>query len=172
MKEATGNGSQRAIGRVLGGAATALLFAAAIIHPEVANAADDGGEVGGSHDSGRVSRQRVPLCFSAFPWRVRDRRDLCAVLVGGTIIPTHVTGITTTIPTMDTTATIPAPVITATMPATIPARAIMVTIRLWLRLAAQGPGDLVLLLQPQRLLSVCDTMQDRVGTGSGELPHR
>ena len=45
MSQATGNGSRRAVGRVLGGASAALLFAAAIIHPEVANA-DDGG---GSH---------------------------------------------------------------------------------------------------------------------------
>jgi len=46
MNQATNSGSsRRAVGRVLGGASAALLFAAAIIQPEVANA-DDGG---GSH---------------------------------------------------------------------------------------------------------------------------
>ena len=45
MSQATGNGPRRAVGRVLGGLSAALLFAAAIIQPEVANA-DDGG---GSH---------------------------------------------------------------------------------------------------------------------------
>ena len=43
MKKATGNGSPRAFGRVLGGASAALLFAAAIIQSEVANADDGGG---------------------------------------------------------------------------------------------------------------------------------
>ena len=46
MSQASGDGSRRAVGRVLGGASAALLFAAAIIQPEVANA-DDGG--GGFH---------------------------------------------------------------------------------------------------------------------------
>ena len=43
MKKATGNGSPRAFGRVLGGASAALLFAAAIIQPELVNADDGGG---------------------------------------------------------------------------------------------------------------------------------
>jgi hypothetical protein len=43
MSQATGDGSRRAVGRVLGGASAALLFAAAIIQPEVANADDTGG---------------------------------------------------------------------------------------------------------------------------------
>jgi hypothetical protein len=51
MKQATGNASRRAVGRVL--ASAALLFAAAIIQPEVANAADgDGGGGGGFHGGG------------------------------------------------------------------------------------------------------------------------
>ena len=52
MNEATGNGSRRIIGRILEGAAAALLFAAAIIHPEAANAAHDGSGVAGSHGGG------------------------------------------------------------------------------------------------------------------------
>ena len=43
MSQATGNGPRRAVGRVLGGVSAALLFAAAIIQPEVANADDGGG---------------------------------------------------------------------------------------------------------------------------------
>ena len=43
MKQATGNGSRRTIGGALGAAAAALLFAASIIQPEVANADDGGG---------------------------------------------------------------------------------------------------------------------------------
>ena len=50
MNQATGNGPWWAVARVLGGASAALLFAAAIIQPEVANA-DDGGRGGGSHRS-------------------------------------------------------------------------------------------------------------------------
>ena len=42
MNQATGNGSRRNIGGVLGAFAAALLFAASIIQPEVANA-DQGG---------------------------------------------------------------------------------------------------------------------------------
>jgi hypothetical protein len=49
MSQAIRNESRRAVGRVLGGVSAALLFAAAIIQPEVANA-DDGGE--GFHASG------------------------------------------------------------------------------------------------------------------------
>jgi hypothetical protein len=44
MSEATGNGSsRRAVGRALGGASAALLFAVAITQPEVANADDGSG---------------------------------------------------------------------------------------------------------------------------------
>ena len=42
MNQATDNGSRRTIGRVLGHAAAALLFTAAIIQPKVANAAHGG----------------------------------------------------------------------------------------------------------------------------------
>ena len=49
MNQATDNGSRRTIGRVLGHAAAALLFTAAIIQPKVANAAHD---VGGFHGGG------------------------------------------------------------------------------------------------------------------------
>jgi len=45
MNQATGNASRQAVGRVL--ASAALLFAAAIIQPEVANAADGDGGGGG-----------------------------------------------------------------------------------------------------------------------------
>lgn len=43
MSQATGNGSRRTVGRVLGGASAVLLFAAAIVDPKVANAHDGGG---------------------------------------------------------------------------------------------------------------------------------
>ena len=44
MRQATGNGSsRRAVGRVLGGASAALLFAVAITEPQVATADDGGG---------------------------------------------------------------------------------------------------------------------------------
>jgi hypothetical protein len=56
MNQATDNGSRRTIGRVLGHAAAALLFTAAIIQPKVANAADGGGGFhgggGGFHGGG------------------------------------------------------------------------------------------------------------------------
>ena len=72
MSHATGNRSRRAVGRVLGGA-SALLFAAAINQPEVANA-DDGG--GGFHGSGfhhRLGNFRAVFGFGGiFPpffWR-------------------------------------------------------------------------------------------------------
>ena len=50
MDQATGNGSRLSIGRVLGVAAAALLFAASIIQPKVANADHGGG--GSFHDGG------------------------------------------------------------------------------------------------------------------------
>ena len=49
MSQANGNRSRRAVGRVLGGVSAALLFAAAIIQPEVANADDGGFQGGGFH---------------------------------------------------------------------------------------------------------------------------
>jgi len=52
MNQVTGNGSRRAVGRVLGGASAALLFAAAIIQPHVVNADDGGGGGGGFHGRG------------------------------------------------------------------------------------------------------------------------
>jgi len=52
MSQVTGNGSRRAVGRVLGGASAALLFAAAIIQPHVVNADDGGGGGGGFHGRG------------------------------------------------------------------------------------------------------------------------
>ena len=56
MNQATDNGSRRTIGRVLGHAAAALLFTAAIIQPKVANAAHGGGGFhgggGGFHGGG------------------------------------------------------------------------------------------------------------------------
>ena len=52
MSQAIRNGSRRAVGRVLGGASAALLFAAAIIQPEVANADDGVGGGGGFHGRG------------------------------------------------------------------------------------------------------------------------
>ena len=54
MKKATGNGSPRAFGRVLGGASAALLFAAAIIQPELANADDGGGGFHGRFHGGAL----------------------------------------------------------------------------------------------------------------------
>jgi hypothetical protein len=51
MTEATVNGSRRTIGRVCRGAVAVLLFAAAMIHPEIGNAADKGG--GFHHHFGR-----------------------------------------------------------------------------------------------------------------------
>jgi hypothetical protein len=51
MNQATGNGSRRNIGGVLGAFAAALLFAASIIQPEVANA-DQGGSGGSFHSGG------------------------------------------------------------------------------------------------------------------------
>lgn len=73
MSQATGNRSRRAVGRVLGVASAALLFAAAIIQPEVANA-DDGG--GGFHGSGGGHFRAVfgfggifpPFWWSPFWW--------------------------------------------------------------------------------------------------------
>ena len=50
MNQATGNASRQAVGRVL--ASAALLFAAAIIQPEVANAADGDGGGGGFRGGG------------------------------------------------------------------------------------------------------------------------
>jgi hypothetical protein len=56
MNQATDNGSRQTIGRALGGAAVVLFFAAAIIHPKVADAAHDGrgfhGSGGGFHGGG------------------------------------------------------------------------------------------------------------------------
>jgi len=52
MSQATGNGSRQTIGRVFGCAATALSFVAAIIQPEVANAAHGGSGGGGFHGGG------------------------------------------------------------------------------------------------------------------------
>jgi hypothetical protein len=56
MNQATDNGSRRTIGRVLGHAAAALLFTAAIIQPKVANAVHGGGGFhgggGGFHGGG------------------------------------------------------------------------------------------------------------------------
>ena len=54
MKKATGNGSPRAFGRVLGGASAALLCAAAIIQPELANADDGGGGFHGRFHGGAL----------------------------------------------------------------------------------------------------------------------
>jgi hypothetical protein len=73
MSQATGNRSRRTVGRVLGAASAALLFAAAIIQPEVANA-DDGG--GGFHGSGGGHFRAVfgfrgifpPFWWSPFWW--------------------------------------------------------------------------------------------------------
>ena len=56
MNQAADNGSRRTIGKVLGHAAAALLFTAAIIQPKVANAAHGGGGFhgggGGFHGGG------------------------------------------------------------------------------------------------------------------------
>jgi len=49
MSQATGNRSRRVVGSVLGGASAALLFAAVIIQPQVANADDGGFHGGGFH---------------------------------------------------------------------------------------------------------------------------
>jgi hypothetical protein len=49
MNQAIRNGSRLAVGRVLGGVSAVLLFAAAIIQPQVANADDGGGGGGGFH---------------------------------------------------------------------------------------------------------------------------
>ena len=49
MSQATGNRSRRVVGSVLGGASAALLFAAVIIQPQVANADDGGFQGGGFH---------------------------------------------------------------------------------------------------------------------------
>lgn len=80
MNQATDNGSRRTLGRVLGHAAAALLFTAAIIQPKVANAAHGGGGFhgGGSGFHGGGFHHR----FSHFRGGFRIRRDLCAVLVG------------------------------------------------------------------------------------------
>ena len=112
MNQATGNGPRWAVGRVLGGASAALLFAATIIQPEVANA-DDGGRGGGSHRS--FGHFRAVFGFGGiyppFWW-------------GYSIpsFPSTTTGITATIPTIGITATIPAPAITATIPTMATAR--------------------------------------------------
>src|SRR5690348_11333326 len=103
MSQATGNGSRRAVGRVLGGASAALLFAAVIIQPQVVNADDGGGGAGGFHGKGggfhhRFRHFRTVFGFGGiYPpfWRV-------------IAIPSTTTGITTTIPTIGITATIPA----------------------------------------------------------------
>jgi hypothetical protein len=52
MNQATGNGSRRTIGRARPGTAAVLLLVAAIIRPELANAAGDGGGGGGFHGGG------------------------------------------------------------------------------------------------------------------------
>ena len=56
MNQAIDNGSRQTIGRALGSAAAVLFFAAAIIHPKVADAAHDGrgfhGNGGGFHGGG------------------------------------------------------------------------------------------------------------------------
>jgi hypothetical protein len=98
--------SRRTVGRVLGGASAALLFAAAIIQPQVANA-DDGG--GSHHGFGHF---RSVFGFGGiFPppfWWVMAFPSF----------PFTTTGI----PTIGITTTIPAPAITATIPTLATAR--------------------------------------------------
>ena len=75
MSEAAGNRSRLAVGTVLGAASAALLFAAAIIQPEVANA-DDGGLQGGGFHQGFGHFRAVfgfggifpPFWWSPFWW--------------------------------------------------------------------------------------------------------
>ena len=63
MKQATGNGARRAVGRVLASASAALLFAVAIIQPEVANADDGGGGFHGGRFHHRFGHFRAVLGF-------------------------------------------------------------------------------------------------------------
>ena len=79
MNQATDNGSRQTIGRALGGAAAVLFFAAAIIHPKVADAdaAHDGRGFhgsgggfhgGGSHPGSRHSRGGFGVIYAPFWW--------------------------------------------------------------------------------------------------------
>jgi len=119
MNQATDNGSRRTIGRVLGHAAAALLFTAAIIQPKVANAAHD---VGGFHGGGggfHGGGFHHPLGISAAG---SDSEGSMRRFGGATAIPITIMGITVTIPIIGLTATIPAPAITVTIPIMATAR--------------------------------------------------
>ena len=115
MSQATGNRSRRAVGRVLGGSSAALLFAAAIIQPEVANADDGGFQGGGFHY--RCGHFRAvfgfggifpPFWWSPFWWFYGS--------------PFYDYGYYGNYPDHRNMATIPAPAITATIPTLAMAR--------------------------------------------------
>ena len=128
MNQATGNGSRRPVGRVLGGASAALLFVAAIIQSEVANADHGDGGGGGFHDRGggfhgggsTIALGISAPCSGSEAYTHRFRGVMAIPSIPS--IPSTTTGITATIPTIGISAMIPAPTITATIPTLATAR--------------------------------------------------
>ena len=75
MNQPTENDSRQTIGRAFGAAAATLFFAVAIIHPKVADAAQDGrgfhgggGFHGGSHPGSRHFRGGFGVIYAPYWW--------------------------------------------------------------------------------------------------------
>jgi len=152
MNQATANGFRQNIARALGDAAAVLFFADVFIHPKVADAAHDargfhgsggGFHGGGSHPGSRHLRGGFGGIYVPYWWSYGYPYYNYGYY--GDYADHRYYGYDPRLQLLRQLS------------------------RLWLRLAPLRPADLVLLLRTRRLLSLCNTVQDRVAVCSGEL---